>query len=183
MPAWVRELGNSVPDIWYTDKEGYRDTEYLSLGADNQALFAPGNRTAIKVYADFMSAFISTFSDSLGPSKTIVTVEVVRLFCNLLIDINRVSVPVVNFVILPINCKILVGTSQVLVNSNAMTSLCWQVCKTRQQRWDILIGVTVAQAMLVHTTIDHIIPPSLVMGLIIGQVIMVTFSSRGTVNP
>jgi hypothetical protein len=35
LPAWVREIGKHTPDIWYTDRQGYRSQEYLTLGVDH----------------------------------------------------------------------------------------------------------------------------------------------------
>jgi beta-amylase len=35
LPAWVLELGESVPDMFYTDRAGRRCRECLSLGVDD----------------------------------------------------------------------------------------------------------------------------------------------------
>lgn len=59
-------------DIFYTDKQGWRNQEYLSLGVDNERLFA--NRTPIEMYADFMDSFKQHFSKYLG--NAIVTIMV-----------------------------------------------------------------------------------------------------------
>jgi beta-amylase len=74
LPSWIRQVGNSNPDIYYTDREGYHDQEYLTLGVDNEALF--GGRTAVDCYTDFMRSFAQSFSDFLGQDKTITVVEV-----------------------------------------------------------------------------------------------------------
>lgn len=47
IPQWVRDVGASDPDIYYTNRKGPRDIEYLSIGVDNLPLFA--GRTAIQV--------------------------------------------------------------------------------------------------------------------------------------
>lgn len=47
IPHWVRDVGVTDPDIFYTDRVGNRNVEYLTIGVDNQPLF--GGRTAIEV--------------------------------------------------------------------------------------------------------------------------------------
>jgi hypothetical protein len=47
IPQWVRDIGETDPDIFYTNRSGNRNEEYLSLGVDHQPLF--GGRTAIEV--------------------------------------------------------------------------------------------------------------------------------------
>lgn len=64
LPPWVLSVGDSNPDIFYTDSQGNRDKEYLSSGVDHEALF--GGRTAVEIYADYMSSFESTFSSYIG---------------------------------------------------------------------------------------------------------------------
>lgn len=67
IPQWVRDVGESDPDIFYTNRKGNRDPEYLSIGVDHQPLFH--GRTAIEVYCFefnhyfiFRSPFILLFS-------------------------------------------------------------------------------------------------------------------------
>ena len=72
LPPWVLAVGKSNPDIFYTDQNGHRDQEYLSLGVDHQPLF--GGRTAVQLYSDMLHAFASNFSTQLG--KTITLLEV-----------------------------------------------------------------------------------------------------------
>lgn len=57
LPGWVVRTGG---EIWYKDREGHQDQEYLSLGVDNEALFV--GRTPIQMYRDFMQAFRDTVS-------------------------------------------------------------------------------------------------------------------------
>jgi len=47
IPQWVRDVGKDNPDIFYTNREGLRNIEYLTLGVDDQPLFH--GRTAIQV--------------------------------------------------------------------------------------------------------------------------------------
>jgi len=47
IPQWVRDVGKGNPDIFYTNQEGLRNIEYLTLGVDDQPLFH--GRTAIQV--------------------------------------------------------------------------------------------------------------------------------------
>jgi hypothetical protein len=35
LPLWLQQLGEQVPDIWFTDKSGNRSTNCLTLGIDN----------------------------------------------------------------------------------------------------------------------------------------------------
>lgn len=72
LPSWVLSVGNSNPDIYYTDREGHRDPEYLSLGVDEEPLF--GGRTPVQMYADYMRNFSATFDQFLGSTITEVQV-------------------------------------------------------------------------------------------------------------
>ncbi|OVA11662.1 Glycoside hydrolase [Macleaya cordata] len=63
LPKWILEIGESDPDIFYTDLSGNRDTEYLTIGVDNQPLFA--GRTAVEIYTDYMKSFRENMSDLL----------------------------------------------------------------------------------------------------------------------
>lgn len=64
LPQWVLDVGEEDPDIFYTDKGGFRNRECLSLGCDNLPLF--GGRTPIDIYADFICAFSDTFQHMFG---------------------------------------------------------------------------------------------------------------------
>lgn len=64
LPQWVLDVGEDNPDIFYTDKEAFRNRECLSLGCDEQPLFA--GRTPIDIYRDFMTAFSDTFQHMFG---------------------------------------------------------------------------------------------------------------------
>ncbi|KYQ89107.1 hypothetical protein DLAC_10339 [Tieghemostelium lacteum] len=61
LPQWVLNVGQSNPNIFYTDQQGNRDQEYLSLGVDDQPLF--GGRTPIEIYSDYMASFYENFKD------------------------------------------------------------------------------------------------------------------------
>lgn len=47
IPQWVRDIGEYDPDIFYTNRKGNRNPEYLTLGVDNKPLFH--GRTAVEV--------------------------------------------------------------------------------------------------------------------------------------
>lgn len=47
LPKWVLEVGEKNPGIFYTNRAGTRNEEYLTLGVDNLPLFA--GRTAVEV--------------------------------------------------------------------------------------------------------------------------------------
>ncbi|KAL5731005.1 beta-amylase [Ranunculus cassubicifolius] len=73
IPQWVLAIGESNPDIFYTELSGERDKEYLSVGVDNQPLF--DGRTAIEMYRDYMQSFKENMSDFLE-AGVIIDVEV-----------------------------------------------------------------------------------------------------------
>lgn len=61
LPQWVLEIGKHNQDIFFTDREGRRNTECLSWGIDKERVLR--GRTAIEVYFDFMRSFRSEFDD------------------------------------------------------------------------------------------------------------------------
>ncbi|XP_072951326.1 beta-amylase-like isoform X2 [Typha angustifolia] len=63
IPQWVRDIGRSNPDIFYTNRKGTRNEEYLSIGVDNLPLFI--GRTAVQFYSDFMKSFRENMEDFL----------------------------------------------------------------------------------------------------------------------
>jgi beta-amylase len=65
LPKWVMQTGQSNSDIFYTDREGNRDTECLSCGVDNVPVFS-NNKTAVDLYSAFMQSFSNNFSKYLG---------------------------------------------------------------------------------------------------------------------
>lgn len=73
IPAWVREVGEADPDVFYTSPGGARNQEYLTIGVDDRPLFH--GRTAIQLYADFMKSFRENMADFLE-SGLIVDIEV-----------------------------------------------------------------------------------------------------------
>nr|XP_048328173.1 beta-amylase [Ziziphus jujuba var. spinosa] len=73
LPQWVLDIGESNPDIFYTNRKGNRNKEYLTLGVDNQPLFH--GRTAVEIYSDYMKSFRDNMSDFLQ-SGLIIDIEV-----------------------------------------------------------------------------------------------------------
>ncbi|PNT65201.1 hypothetical protein BRADI_4g38630v3 [Brachypodium distachyon] len=61
LPEWVIEIGRSNPDIYFTDREGRRNTECLSWGIDKERVLQ--GRTAVEVYFDFMRSFRVAFDE------------------------------------------------------------------------------------------------------------------------
>lgn len=47
LPQWVLEIGKENPDIFFTDREGRRNTECLSWGIDKERVLQ--GRTGIEV--------------------------------------------------------------------------------------------------------------------------------------
>jgi beta-amylase len=72
LPRWVLDIGNSNANIFYTDKHGYRNNEYLSLGVDREPLFH--GRSPLQMYGDFMQELRVQFAPYLG--NTLTTLEV-----------------------------------------------------------------------------------------------------------
>ncbi|XP_073108432.1 beta-amylase [Elaeis guineensis] len=63
IPQWVRDIGKKDPDIFYTNRAGTRNEEYLTIGVDNQPLFE--GRTAAELYSDYMKSFRENMADFL----------------------------------------------------------------------------------------------------------------------
>ncbi|EEF42523.1 Beta-amylase, putative [Ricinus communis] len=61
LPQWVLEIGKENQDIFFTDREGRRNTECLSWGIDKERVLK--GRTGIEVYFDFMRSFRVEFDD------------------------------------------------------------------------------------------------------------------------
>jgi len=59
LPAFV----SLQTDIWYKDKHGHEDYEYISLFADNVTI---GGRTPLQMYSDWFEALASAFEAELG---------------------------------------------------------------------------------------------------------------------
>lgn len=64
LPSWVLDVGTKDPDIFYTDKQGCRNKECLSLGCDEEKLF--WGRTPVEMYRDFVEAFVTEFRELCG---------------------------------------------------------------------------------------------------------------------
>ncbi|KAL3329730.1 hypothetical protein AABB24_033876 [Solanum stoloniferum] len=61
LPQWVLEIGKDNQDIFFTDRQGRRNTECLSWGIDKERVLR--GRTAIEVYFDLMRSFRTEFDD------------------------------------------------------------------------------------------------------------------------
>ncbi|KAK2943044.1 putative Beta-amylase 3, chloroplastic [Blattamonas nauphoetae] len=70
LPSWVLQ----VPGIYYKDKHGNEDDEYISLAFDNTPLFS--GRTPLQCYRDFMTAFKSAMGSYFGT-----TIEEIQVGC------------------------------------------------------------------------------------------------------
>jgi beta-amylase len=74
LPKWVLDIGETNSDIFYTDKQGHRNRECLSLGCDEVPLF--WNRTPVEMYRDFIDGFADTFDYIFGECPLALTVTV-----------------------------------------------------------------------------------------------------------
>lgn len=63
LPPWVLEEAKRMgrDNVFYTDKWGHTNDEYISLAADTTCKFH--GRTPIEMYTDFLSSFASEFQD------------------------------------------------------------------------------------------------------------------------
>ncbi|KAI4355065.1 hypothetical protein L6164_003877 [Bauhinia variegata] len=61
LPRWVVEIGNSNPDIYFTDRQERRNSECLTWGIDKERVLK--GRTAIEVYFDYMRSFRVQFDE------------------------------------------------------------------------------------------------------------------------
>ncbi|XP_057854416.2 beta-amylase 3, chloroplastic [Cryptomeria japonica] len=68
LPAWVSEEIAKNPDLAYTDREGMRNTECISLGCDTLPVLK--GRSPVQVYSDLMRSFRDTFKVFLGQTIT-----------------------------------------------------------------------------------------------------------------
>jgi beta-amylase len=59
LPSFV----TGTSDVWYKDKAGHEDKEYISSFADNVKI---SGRTPLEMYSDWLDAFASTFAKDLG---------------------------------------------------------------------------------------------------------------------
>ncbi|KAF7077729.1 hypothetical protein CFC21_082253 [Triticum aestivum] len=73
LPRWVIEIAQENQDIFFTDREGRRNTECLSWGIDKERVLR--GRTGIEVYFDFMRSFHMEFR-SLSEEGLISAIEV-----------------------------------------------------------------------------------------------------------
>jgi len=63
LPSWAVEIGNEHR-VWFVDREGRLNREYISFGADYDPIFH--GRTALDVYRDYIQAFESAMGDRMG---------------------------------------------------------------------------------------------------------------------
>ncbi|KAI3812617.1 hypothetical protein L1987_17328 [Smallanthus sonchifolius] len=61
LPQWVVDIGKENKDIFFTDREGRRNTECLSWGVDKERVLK--GRTGAEVYYDVMRSFRTEFDD------------------------------------------------------------------------------------------------------------------------
>ncbi|KAL2613801.1 hypothetical protein R1flu_025493 [Riccia fluitans] len=72
-PAWVLEIGEKNPDIFFTDRNRNRNPECLSWGVDKERVLA--GCTGLEVCYDYMRSFRSAF-DEFFEDGTITEIEV-----------------------------------------------------------------------------------------------------------
>ncbi|GLT59650.1 hypothetical protein SLA2020_324580 [Shorea laevis] len=68
LPNWMTQIGESQPDMFFTDRSGQRYKDCLSLAVDDLAIL--NGKTPIQVYQEFCESFKSTFSSFLGSTIT-----------------------------------------------------------------------------------------------------------------
>ncbi|CAI0472132.1 unnamed protein product [Linum tenue] len=55
LPRWIIQIGETNPHIYFTDREGRRNSECLTWGIDKERVLK--SRTALEVYFDYMRSF------------------------------------------------------------------------------------------------------------------------------
>ncbi|KAL6888599.1 hypothetical protein ACP4OV_009625 [Aristida adscensionis] len=73
LPKWIMEIAQENQDIFFTDREGRRNTECLSWGIDKERVLR--GRTGIEVYFDFMRSFHMEFRN-LSEEGLITAIEI-----------------------------------------------------------------------------------------------------------
>lgn len=68
LPKWVSQIGESQPNIYFTDKSGQQYKECLSLAVDNLPVL--DGKTPVQVYQSFCESFKSSFSPFMGSTIT-----------------------------------------------------------------------------------------------------------------
>jgi len=64
LPKWVSQIGESQPNIFFTDKSGQHYKECLSLAVDDLPVL--DGKTPVQVYQAFCESFKSSFSPFMG---------------------------------------------------------------------------------------------------------------------
>lgn len=77
LPSWVL---SSNSNIWYKDREGHVDQEYISLFADNAKVLGVNLRTPIQAYEQFMSAFKLSLGILLVSNRFVIGSHLKSLF-------------------------------------------------------------------------------------------------------
>eukprot|EP01018_Ginkgo_biloba_P017246 Gb_27777 [translate_table: standard] len=72
LPSWVLKVGDSDPNIFYTDRAGNRYRDCLSLAVDSLPLFE--GRSPLQMFSEVFRSFRKTFAPYIG--NTIVEISV-----------------------------------------------------------------------------------------------------------
>ncbi|CAA3021001.1 inactive beta-amylase 9 [Olea europaea subsp. europaea] len=68
LPDWVSRIGESQPDVYFTDRSGQRYKDCLSLAVDDLPVL--DGKTPIEAYAEFCESFKASFSPFIGSTIT-----------------------------------------------------------------------------------------------------------------
>lgn len=69
LPDWVSRIGESQPDVYFTDRSGQRYKDCLSLAVDDLPVL--DGKTPIEAYAEFCESFKASFSPFIGSTITV----------------------------------------------------------------------------------------------------------------
>jgi len=72
LPGWVEDAMLEDPELMYTDKHGFRNSECISLFADHANTLM--GRTPLECYTDFMASFRDAMGDEIGTTVTDISV-------------------------------------------------------------------------------------------------------------
>lgn len=71
LPEWVSKIGESDPNIFFTDRHGQQYKDCISLSVDNLPVL--NGKTPIQVYHEFCESFKSSFSNLMGSTISVRT--------------------------------------------------------------------------------------------------------------
>lgn len=79
LPGWVSQIGESEPNIFFSDRSGQQYKDCLSLSVDDLPVL--NGKTPLQVYKDFCENFKTSFSPFLGSTITVSFKTLFGIYC------------------------------------------------------------------------------------------------------